>query len=126
MKIHKNDNVMIISGNDRGKSGKVLKVFPSDSNVIVEGINIRKRHTKPSQKNPQGGILEKEAPIHVSNVMLIDPKSNKPTRLGSQIILDEKTKKQKRILRNHRLLKKKKFELKPGLKIITEPKLFLA
>src|SRR4030066_806575 len=95
MKIHKNDNVMIISGNDRGKSGKVLKVFPSDSNVIVEGINIRKRHTKPKQKNPQGGILEKEAPIHVSNVMLLDPKTNEPTRLGSQIILDEKTGKQK-------------------------------
>jgi large subunit ribosomal protein L24 len=97
MKIHKNDNVMIITGNDRGKSGKVLKVYPSELKIIVEGINIRKRHTKPSQKNPQGGILEKEAPIHVSNVMLIDPKSNKPTRLGSQIILDEKTKKKKRI-----------------------------
>ena len=97
MKIHKNDNVMVIAGNDRGKSGKVLKVFPSDLKVIVEGINIRKRHTKPSQKNPQGGILEKEAPIHVSNVMLMDPKSNAPTRLGAQIILDEKTKKEKRI-----------------------------
>jgi large subunit ribosomal protein L24 len=97
MKIHKNDNVMVIAGNDKGKSGKVLKVFPSDLKVIVEGINIRKRHTKPSQKNPQGGILEKEAPIHVSNVMLMDPKSNAPTRLGAQIILDEKTKKKKRI-----------------------------
>ena len=97
MKIHKNDSVMIIAGNDRGKSGKVLKVFPSISKVIVEGINIRKRHTKPSQKNPQGGILEKEAPIHVSNVMFIDPKTSDPTRLGSQIILDDKTKKNKRI-----------------------------
>jgi len=97
MKIHKNDNVMVIAGNDRGKSGKVLKVFPSDLKVIIEGINIRKRHTKPNQKNPQGGILEKEAPIHVSNVMLIDPKNNEATRLGSQIILDEKTKKKKRI-----------------------------
>lgn len=97
MKIHKNDNVMIIAGNDRGKSGKVLKVFPSISKVIVEGINIRKRHTKPSQKNPQGGILEKEAPIHVSNVMFIDPKTSSPTRLGSQIILDDKTTKKKRI-----------------------------
>ncbi len=97
MKIRKNDNVMVIAGNDKGKSGKVLKVFPSDSRVIVEGINLRKRHTKPSQKNPQGGILEKEASIHVSNVMLVDPKNNTPTRLGSQIILDEKTKKKKRI-----------------------------
>ncbi len=76
MKIKKNDTVMVIAGNDRGKTGKVLKVFPKESRVIVEGINLRKRHTKPSQKNPQGGILEKEAPIHISNVMIIDPKTN--------------------------------------------------
>lgn len=96
MKIRKNDNVMVISGNDRGKTGKVLKVFPKKFRVIVEGINLRKRHTKPRQKSPQGGIIEKEAPIHASNVMLLDPKTNEPTRLGSQIILDEKTGKKKR------------------------------
>ena len=96
MKIRKNDSVMVISGNDRGKTGKVLKVFPKNSRIIIEGINLRKRHTKPNQKNPQGGILEKEAPIHVSNVMLLDPKTNEPTRLGSQIILDENTGKKKR------------------------------
>ncbi len=96
MKIRKNDNVMIISGNDRGKTGKVLKVFPKKLRIIVEGINVRKKHTKPSQNNPQGGIIEKESPIHISNVMLLDPKSNEPTRVGSQIILDEKTGKQKR------------------------------
>jgi len=96
MKIKKNDNVIVISGNDRGRTGKVLKVFPKDLKIIVEGINVRKRHTKPSQKTPQGGILEKEASIHVSNVMLIDPKTNEATRLGSQIILDEKTGKKKR------------------------------
>ncbi len=96
MKIHKNDNVMVISGNDKGKSGKVLKVFPKNTRVIVEGINLRKRHTKPSQKSPQGGIIEKEAPIHASNVMLLDPKTNEPTRLGSQVILDENTGKKKR------------------------------
>ncbi|MEJ5261767.1 MAG: 50S ribosomal protein L24 [Ignavibacterium sp.] len=95
MKIKKNDTVMVIAGNDRGKTGKVLKVFPKESRVIVEGINLRKRHTKPSQKNPQGGILEKEAPIHVSNVMIIDPKTNEPTRIGAKIILDEKTGKKK-------------------------------
>lgn len=95
MKIRKNDNVMVISGNDRGKTGKILKVFPKKTRVIVEGINLRKRHTKPSQKSPQGGIIEKEAPIHASNVMLLDPKTNEPTRLGSQIILDENTKKKK-------------------------------
>jgi len=95
MKIRKNDMVMIISGNDRGKTGKVLKVFPKTYRVIVEGINIRKRHTKPNQKNPQGGILEKEGSIHASNVMILDPKTNEPTRIGSQIILDEKTGKRK-------------------------------
>lgn len=96
MKIRKNDNVIVIAGNDKGSTGKVLKVFPKVSKVIVEGINIRKRHTKPSQKSPQGGIIEKEAPIHVSNVMLIDPKTNEATRLGAQIILDEKTGKKRR------------------------------
>jgi large subunit ribosomal protein L24 len=96
MKIRKNDNVMVISGNDRGKTGKVLKVFPKNSRVIIEGINLRKRHTKPNQKYPQGGIIEKEAPIHASNIMLLDPKTNEPTRLGSQIILDENTGKKKR------------------------------
>ena len=74
MKIRKNDNVMVIAGNDTGKTGKVLKVFPKENRLIIEGINLRKRHTKPSQNNPQGGILEKEAPINVSNVMLLDPK----------------------------------------------------
>ncbi len=96
VKIHKNDNVVVIAGNDKGKTGKILKVFPKKSRVIIEGVNIRKRHTKPTQNNPQGGIMEKEAPIHISNVMLLDPKSNEPTRIGAQIILDEKTGKKKR------------------------------
>jgi len=95
MKIRKNDMVMVISGNDRGKTGKVLKVFPQKYRVIVEGINLRKRHTKANQKNPQGGILEKEASINASNVMILDPKSNEPTRIGSRVILDEKTGKKK-------------------------------
>ncbi len=95
MKIRKNDSVMVVAGNDRGKTGKVLKVFPKENRVIIEGINIRKRHTKPSQKSPQGGIIEKEAPINASNVMLLDPKSGEPTRIGAQIILDEKTGKKK-------------------------------
>ena len=96
MKIRKNDNVMVIAGNDTGKKGKVLKVFPKENRLIIEGINLRKRHSKPSQKNPQGGIIEKEAPIHFSNVMLLDPKTNEPTRIGAQVILDEKTGKKKR------------------------------
>lgn len=95
MKIRKNDMVMVMSGNDTGKTGKVLKVFPKESKIIIEGINMRKRHTKPTQRSPQGGILEKEAPINVSNVMILDPKSNEPTRIGARIILDDKTGKKK-------------------------------
>jgi large subunit ribosomal protein L24 len=95
MKIRKNDNVMVIAGNDKGRTGKVLKVFPKTSRLIIEGINLRKKHTKPTQRAPQGGIQEKEAPIHISNVMILDPKSNEPTRIGSKIILDDKTGKKK-------------------------------
>jgi large subunit ribosomal protein L24 len=95
MKIRKSDNVMVIAGNDKGKTGKVLKVFPKTSRLIIEGINLRKRHTKPTQKSPQGGIQEKEAAIHISNVMILDPKSNEPTRIGAKIILDEKSGKKK-------------------------------
>lgn len=95
MRIKKNDNIIVISGNDKNKSGKVLKVYPKVNRVIVEGINIHKRHTKPSQKNQQGGIVEQEAPINVSNVMIVDPKTSKPTRIGSKIIIDEKTGKKK-------------------------------
>jgi large subunit ribosomal protein L24 len=97
MKIKKNDNVIVISGNYKGKTGKVLKVFPSEKRVIIEGVNLRKRHTKANQKNPQGGILEKEAPIHSSNVMLVDPKTNEPTKIGAKIIIDEKTGKKRSV-----------------------------
>ncbi len=97
MKIHKNDNVIVVAGNNKGSKGKVLKVFPKENRVIIEGVNIHKKHTKPNQKNPQGGIVEKEAPIHVSNVMVIDPKSNEPTRIGKKVIIDDKTGKQVRV-----------------------------
>ncbi len=95
MRLKKNDNVIVIAGNDRGRTGKILKVFRDKNRVIVEGVNIRKRHTKPSQKNQQGGIIEKEAPVNASNVMILDPKSNERTRIGSQILIDEKTGKRK-------------------------------
>jgi len=95
MKIKKNDNVIIIAGNSKGITGKVLKVFPKDNRVIVEGVSLRKRHTKPNQSNPQGGIIEMEAPINVSNVMLVDPKSGKPIKIGSKVIIDDKTNKKK-------------------------------
>ncbi len=91
MKIKKNDNVQVIAGNNNGKTGKVLKVFPETNRVIVEGVNIRKRHSKPSQKNPQGGIIEKELPIDASNVMVIDQKTGKPSRVGKKVIIDPQT-----------------------------------
>jgi large subunit ribosomal protein L24 len=97
MRIRKNDTVMVIAGNARGKSGKVLKVYPDTERVIIEGVNIIKRHSKPSQKNPQGGIVQREAPIHVSNVMLLDPKTNEITRVGAKVILDATTGKKRRM-----------------------------
>jgi large subunit ribosomal protein L24 len=86
MKIKKNDLVVIIAGNDRGKRGKVLKVFPEKHRIIVEGVNFIKRHQRPTQNRPQGGIVTREGAIHVSNVMLIDPKSGKPSRVGRRVL----------------------------------------
>jgi large subunit ribosomal protein L24 len=82
MHVKKGDKVRVISGKDKGKTGVILAAYPKDSRVLVEGVNIVKKHAKPSQVNPQGGILSFEAPIHVSNVMPIDPKSGNPTRVG--------------------------------------------
>ena len=90
MKVVKNDSVLVISGNYQGKKGKVLKVYPKESRVIVEGVNFIKRHTRATQKNPQGGIVEKEAPIHVSNLMVVCPKCDTPSRLGRKILEDGK------------------------------------
>ncbi|MBP1654123.1 MAG: rplX [Bacteroidetes bacterium] len=97
MKIRKNDMVMVIAGNARGKTGKVLKVYPDRERIIVEGVNIMKRHTRPSQRNPQGGIVQREASIHVSNVMLLDPKTNQPTRVGTKLTKDDATGKKRRM-----------------------------
>ena len=80
--IKKGDTVFVISGEDKGKQGKVLSVNVDDQRAIVEGLNLVSKHTKPNAKNPQGGIVEQEAPIHVSNLQLIDPKSGQPTRIG--------------------------------------------
>ena len=91
MKLKKEDNVVVIAGNFKGKTGKILKVFPKKNRVIIEGVNLRKRHSKASQQNPQGGIIEKEAPIDSSNVMILDPKSNEATKIGKKIIIDDKT-----------------------------------
>ena len=80
--IKKGDTVYVLSGEDKGKQGKVLSVNIEDQRAIVEGLNLVSKHTKPNAKNPQGGIVKQEAPIHVSNLQLIDPKSGKPTRIG--------------------------------------------
>src|SRR5689334_5118915 len=84
LKIRREDEVIVISGKDKGKTGKVLRVDPKKNRVYVEGLNIVKRHQRPSQLNPnaQAGVIEKEGPIHISNVMLLDPKDKKPTRVG--------------------------------------------
>ena len=80
--IKKGDMVQVIAGDNKGKQGKVLKVEVSKQRAIVEGVNICKKATKPNAQKPQGGIIEKEAPIHVSNLMVLDPKSGKPTKVG--------------------------------------------
>ena len=89
LKVRKNDTVEVISGKDKGKRGRVIEVLPKLSRVRVEGVNKIKRHTKPNpQKNVKGGIVERENPLHVSNVALIDPKSDKPTRVGMKVMDD--------------------------------------
>ena len=90
LRIKKNDMVQILSGDHRGQTGKVIKVFPKKGTALVAERNIVKRHTKPSQKNQQGGIIEKEAPIHLSNLMLLCPKTGKPTRIGIKVLEDGK------------------------------------
>ena len=86
MKIKKGDTVQVISGNETGKSGRVIKVFSKNNKIVVEGLNMVKKHARPTQENPQGGIMEKEASIHISNVMIIV--SGKPTRLGYKTLED--------------------------------------
>ncbi len=89
LKIRKNDTVEVVSGKDKGKRGRVIEVLPKEARVRVEGVNRIKRHTKPNpQRNVKGGIVEREDPIHVSNVALIDPKSDKPTRVAIKILSD--------------------------------------
>ena len=89
-RIKKGDTVYVNAGNDKGKTGKVLSVDPAKDRAIVEGVNMVNKHTKPNAKQPQGGIIKKEAPIHISNLNLIDPKSGKPTRVGFKVEGDKK------------------------------------
>jgi large subunit ribosomal protein L24 len=83
--IKKGDSVIVIAGNYNGREGKVLEVIRATEKAIVEGVNMVKKHTKPNAAHPQGGIVEKEAPIHISNLMLKDPKTGKPTRIGRKL-----------------------------------------
>ena len=89
-KIKKGDRVVVLTGKDKGRQGQVLRVTPKDSRVLVAGINMVKRHTRPTQTDPQGGIKNKEASLHISNVAFVDPKSGEPTRVGFRIEGDKK------------------------------------
>ena len=89
-RLRRNDTVQVMTGEFRGKTGKILKVFPEKERALVEGLNIVKRHTKPNRTNQQGGIVQKEAPIRLSNLMLICPKTGKPTRTGVSMLEDGK------------------------------------
>ena len=86
MFVKKNDKVKVIAGKDKGKEGVIEKVFPAKDRVIVKGVNIVKKHQKPSNANPNGGVIETEAAINASNVMLIDPSTNEPTRVGYKFV----------------------------------------
>ncbi|MEW6419639.1 MAG: 50S ribosomal protein L24 [Nitrospirota bacterium] len=86
--IRKNDTVVVITGREKGKKGRVLSVYPSKSRILIERINMIRKHMKPSKKYTQGGIIEKESPLHISNVMLICPKCNKPTTISSTFLQD--------------------------------------
>lgn len=89
LKLKKDDTVVVLAGTSKGKEGKIIKVIPSTNRAIVEGVNMISKHTKPNAANPQGGILKQEASIDISNLMLVDPKSGNPTRVGRK--RDEKT-----------------------------------
>ena len=84
-KIKKGDRVVVLAGKDKGRQGQVVRVLPKDNRVVVGGVNMVKRHTRPTQADPQGGIKNKEAALHISNVAFIDPKSGEPTRVGFRL-----------------------------------------
>jgi large subunit ribosomal protein L24 len=86
--VRKGDTVVVVAGKERGKRGKVLRVIPEKSRVVVERVNMIKKHQRPTQKLRQGGIIEREGAIHMSNVMLVDPRTDKPTRIGVRLLAD--------------------------------------
>ena len=90
MNLVKGDTVIVIAGRDKGKTGVIQKVIPEQNRVVVENVNLRKKHRKPTQANPEGGIVEIYAPIDASNVILLDPKTKKPTRIGHKVVKGKK------------------------------------
>jgi large subunit ribosomal protein L24 len=107
MKLRKEDKVIVITGRDKGKSGAVMRVLPKENKVVVENVNVVKRHTKPSQKQPRGGILEITKPIDVSKVMVLDPQSGKPARIGYEIKPDGTKERIFKVSANHEKAAKK-------------------
>jgi len=87
--VKRDDEVLVLAGNDKGTRGRVMVVYPSTEKALVEGVNMRTHHEKPSQENPQGGRLKREAPVHISNLMVIDPSSDEPTRIGRKRVEEE-------------------------------------
>jgi len=96
MKVKKDDRVIVLAGKDKGKIGQVTAVMPKENRVVVAGVNMIARHTKPSATSPQGGIVRREASIHASNVAHLDPKDNKPVRVGFKTVKDKKVRVAKR------------------------------
>ena len=88
--IKKDDIAMIVAGDDKGKKGRVLRINASDDKLVIEGLNMTKKHLKPSKQHQQGGIIEREAPVHRSNIMLVCPKCEKPTKIGNKILENNK------------------------------------
>ncbi len=108
MKLKREDKVVVLQGRDKGKTGVVTAVLPQLNQIVVEGVNVVKRHTKPSQKQPRGGILEITKPINASKVMVLDPASGKPARIGYTIKADGSKERIFKVSRNHEAKKTKK------------------
>ncbi len=118
MKLKRADNIVVIAGKDKGKTGTVSAVLPTENKVLVEGVNVMKRHTKPSAKHPRGGILEISRPIDVSKVMVLDPASGKPARIGYTIKADGSKERIFKVSTNHKTAKK---QLKPSEEAKAKP-----
>jgi large subunit ribosomal protein L24 len=120
MKLRREDSVIVIAGRDKGKTGKVLAVLPQVGKVVVENVNVVKRHTKPSEKNPRGGILEQTKPIDASKVMVLDPQSGKPARIGYEIKPDGSKERTFKVSANHEKSAKAKEKAKAKAKTETK------